>query len=98
VQTFGGYTHDGCGIRTNPRHRKPSLARLLGVVDTPHTAYGEPDKIRAETIVLRPHIQAEEVLKHFLGISGPAGLLDFQSMINAVSEQIRFICPTITST
>lgn len=83
------------GSRTKPaRHRKPSLTRLLGVVDTPHTAYGEPDKIRAETIVLRPHIQAEEVLKHFLGISRAlAGLLDFQSMINAVSEQIRFILP-----
>ncbi|WPO97785.1 GAF domain-containing protein [Pseudomonas sp. HR96] len=42
----------------------------------------------------RPLIQAESVLHHFLGISRAlAGQLDFQSMIDAVSEEIRFILP-----
>jgi len=44
--------------------------------------------------VQRPLIQAESVLHHFLGISRAlAGHLDFQSMIDAVSEEIRFILP-----
>ncbi|WP_297840536.1 GAF domain-containing sensor histidine kinase [Pseudomonas sp.] len=42
----------------------------------------------------RPHIQAEDVLHHFLGISRAlAGQLDFQSMIDAISEEIRVILP-----
>lgn len=42
----------------------------------------------------RPQIVAEDVLHHFLGISRAlAGQLDFQSMIDAVSEEIRFILP-----
>lgn len=44
--------------------------------------------------VQRPHIQAEDVLHHFLGISRAlAGQLDFQSMIDAISEEIRVILP-----
>lgn len=44
--------------------------------------------------VQRPCIQAEEVLHHFLGISRAlAGQLDFQSMIDAISEEIRAILP-----
>ncbi|WP_300720125.1 GAF domain-containing sensor histidine kinase [Pseudomonas sp.] len=39
-------------------------------------------------------LAAEHVLHHFLGISRAlAGRLDFQSMIEAVSEEIRFILP-----
>ncbi|ALE87953.1 GAF domain-containing sensor histidine kinase [Pseudomonas versuta] len=42
----------------------------------------------------RVPIAAENVLHHFLGISRAlAGRLDFQSMIEAVSEEIRFILP-----
>ena len=42
----------------------------------------------------RVPIAAEHVLHHFLGISRAlAGRLDFQSMIEAVSEEIRFILP-----
>ncbi|MDE1169544.1 MAG: ATP-binding protein [Pseudomonas sp.] len=42
----------------------------------------------------RAPIAAEHVLHHFLGISRAlAGRLDFQSMIDAVSEEIRFILP-----
>ncbi|NBF18027.1 GAF domain-containing protein [Pseudomonas sp. Fl4BN2] len=42
----------------------------------------------------RVPIAAENVLHHFLGISRAlAGRLDFQSMIDAVSEEIRFILP-----
>ncbi|MFJ7883005.1 GAF domain-containing sensor histidine kinase [Pseudomonas sp. NPDC096917] len=42
----------------------------------------------------RTPIAAESVLHHFLGISRAlAGRLDFQSMIEAVSEEIRFILP-----
>lgn len=44
--------------------------------------------------VKRPSIQAEDVLHHFLGISRAlAGQLDFQSMIDAMSEEIRIILP-----
>jgi signal transduction histidine kinase len=44
--------------------------------------------------VQRPLISAQNVLHHFLGISRAlAGQLDLQSMINAVSEEIRFILP-----
>lgn len=42
----------------------------------------------------RAPIPAENVLHHFLGISRAlAGRLDFQSMIDAVSEEIRHILP-----
>ncbi|WAH61191.1 GAF domain-containing sensor histidine kinase [Pseudomonas silvicola] len=42
----------------------------------------------------RAPIAAENVLHHFLGISRAlAGRLDFQSMIDAVSEEIRHILP-----
>ena len=52
----------------------------------PH--YGSP------VMVQRVPIAAEHVLHHFLGISRAlAGRLDFQSMIEAVSEEIRFILP-----
>ncbi|WP_019409365.1 GAF domain-containing sensor histidine kinase [Pseudomonas psychrophila] len=45
-------------------------------------------------MVQRTPIAAESVLHHFLGISRAlAGRLDFQSMIEAVSEEIRFILP-----
>lgn len=45
-------------------------------------------------MVQRAPIAAENVLHHFLGISRAlAGRLDFQSMIEAVSEEIRFILP-----
>ena len=44
--------------------------------------------------VKRPSIHAEDVLHHFLGISRAlAGQLDFQSMIDAISEEIRIILP-----
>ncbi|MFS2157406.1 ATP-binding protein [Pseudomonas sp. Pseusp122] len=44
--------------------------------------------------VQRPKFQPEDVLHHFLGISRAlAGQLDFQSMIDAISEEIRIILP-----
>ena len=47
-----------------------------------------------QVMAQRVPIAAENVLHHFLGISRAlAGRLDFQSMIEAVSEEIRFILP-----
>jgi signal transduction histidine kinase len=44
--------------------------------------------------VQRPHLPPEKVLQHFLGVSRAlAGLLDFQSMINAVSHEVRYVLP-----
>lgn len=42
----------------------------------------------------RPQIPPEQILQHFLGVSRAlAGLLDFQSMINAVSHEVRYVLP-----
>jgi signal transduction histidine kinase len=52
------------------------------------------NKSRLELMAQRPHILAEDVLHHFLGISRAlAGQLDFQSMIDAVSREISPILP-----
>jgi signal transduction histidine kinase len=51
-------------------------------------------KTNLGSTVQRPLISAEHVLQHFLGISRAlAGQLDLQSMVNAVSDEIRFILP-----
>lgn len=52
------------------------------------------DNNKRPGLVKRPYTPPERVLQHFLGVSRAlAGLLDFQSMINAVSDEVRYILP-----